>query len=110
MEALKLFKDMVDASVCPDNFTFASVLAACREHSLFYHGREVHGHLIRSRDDFDVVVSNAIMSMYTSVIRTCLCSCIQSLDGSQLAFLEHTNLCVRQTRPCQGSHRCLLSR
>jgi pentatricopeptide repeat protein len=63
-EALKLFKDMVDASVCPDNFTFASVLAACGELSLFRHGRQVHGHLIRSRDDVDVAVRNAIMSMY----------------------------------------------
>ncbi|XP_066317790.1 pentatricopeptide repeat-containing protein At1g15510, chloroplastic-like [Miscanthus floridulus] len=63
---LKLFKDMVDASVCPDNFTFASALAARGELSLFRHGSEVHGHLIRSRDDVDVAASNAIMSMYAS--------------------------------------------
>ncbi|KAJ1279677.1 hypothetical protein BS78_04G172700 [Paspalum vaginatum] len=64
MEALALFKDMVDADVAPDNFTFASALSACGELSLLRHGEQVHGHLIRSRDGADVAVGNAAMSMY----------------------------------------------
>ncbi|XP_062224472.1 pentatricopeptide repeat-containing protein At2g13600-like [Phragmites australis] len=65
MEALMLFKDMVDANVCHDSFTLASALAACAELSLIRHGEQVHGHLIRSREDTDVAVGNAIISMYS---------------------------------------------
>ncbi|CAN6244826.1 unnamed protein product [Urochloa humidicola] len=66
MEALKLFKErLVDANdVSPDNFTLASALAACAELSLIRHGRQVHCRLIRSRQDTDVAVSNAVISMY----------------------------------------------
>ncbi|KAL6634608.1 hypothetical protein ACP70R_027279 [Stipagrostis hirtigluma subsp. patula] len=64
MEALMLLKDMVDTKVCPDNFTFSSALAACAELSLIRHGKQVHGHLIRSREDPDVAVGNAIIGMY----------------------------------------------
>ncbi|KAF8653058.1 hypothetical protein HU200_062497 [Digitaria exilis] len=65
MEALKLFKDMMDAQqVWPDNFTYASTLAACAELSLLRHGGQVHCHLIRNREDTDVTVGNAIIGMY----------------------------------------------
>ncbi|KAK8462444.1 hypothetical protein SEVIR_1G209000v4 [Setaria viridis] len=64
MEALKLIKDMLDTNVRPDNFTHASALAACAELSLIRHGRQVHCHLIRSREDADVAVGNAVISMY----------------------------------------------
>ncbi|WVZ74913.1 hypothetical protein U9M48_023028 [Paspalum notatum var. saurae] len=58
MEALALFKDMVDADVVPpDNFTFASALSACGELSLLRHGEQVHGHLIRSYDQDGVDVA-----------------------------------------------------
>ncbi|RLM80255.1 pentatricopeptide repeat-containing protein [Panicum miliaceum] len=66
IEALMLFKDMLDTDVCPDNFTYASALAACAELSLIRHGSQVHCHLIRSREDSDVAVGNAIISMYAS--------------------------------------------
>ncbi|CAL5021299.1 unnamed protein product [Urochloa decumbens] len=64
-EALKLFKDMVmDANICPDNFTHASALTACAELSLIRHGRQVHCRLIRNRADADVVTGNAVIGMY----------------------------------------------
>lgn len=67
-EALTLFRDMMVAGsgIRPDNFTFASALAACAELSLIRHGKQVHGHLIRrrSRDDADLAVGNAMVSMY----------------------------------------------
>ncbi|OEL15519.1 Pentatricopeptide repeat-containing protein [Dichanthelium oligosanthes] len=64
MEALMLFKDMLDTNVCPDNFTYANALEACAELSLIHHGGQVHCHLIRSREDTDVAVGNAVISMY----------------------------------------------
>ncbi|KAL6899285.1 hypothetical protein ACP4OV_005943 [Aristida adscensionis] len=65
MGALVLFKDMLDdTGVCPDNFTFSSILSACAELSLIRHGEQVHGHLIRTREHADVAVGNAIIGMY----------------------------------------------
>ncbi|XP_039788707.1 pentatricopeptide repeat-containing protein At5g27110-like [Panicum virgatum] len=71
-EALMLFKDMVGANVRPDDFTYASVLAACAELSLIRHGGQVHCRLIRSRGDADVAVGNAVISMYTRCGRMAL--------------------------------------
>ncbi|KAG2651797.1 pentatricopeptide repeat-containing protein At5g16860-like [Panicum virgatum] len=63
-EALMLFKNMLDTDVCPDDFTYASALTACAELSLIRHGGQVHCHLIRCREDTDVAVGNAVISMY----------------------------------------------
>jgi pentatricopeptide repeat protein len=52
------------ANVRPDDFTFATALAACAELSLIRHGKQVHGHLVRSRADSDIAVGNAVVSMY----------------------------------------------
>ncbi|CAD6342521.1 unnamed protein product [Miscanthus lutarioriparius] len=56
----------LDVTAFVGNVILGIALAACGELSLFRHGSEVHGHLIRSRDDADVAASNAIMSMYAS--------------------------------------------
>ncbi|GJN21406.1 hypothetical protein PR202_gb08878 [Eleusine coracana subsp. coracana] len=78
-EALTLFRNMVvDANVRPDEFTFASALAACAELSLIRHGKQVHGHLIRSSrdDDADLAVGNAIVSMYAKCGHMAFAACV----------------------------------
>jgi pentatricopeptide repeat protein len=86
MEALQLFKDMLGTSIRPDNFTHASALAACAELSLIRHGRQVHCHLIRSREDTDVAVCNAIITMYARCGR--MVSAARAFDQ-----LRRPNLC-----------------
>ncbi|EEF42176.1 pentatricopeptide repeat-containing protein, putative [Ricinus communis] len=63
--ALRVFRDMLDVCfVKPDDFTFAGVLAACAGLASIRHGKQIHGHLIRTRQYQDVGVSNALVNMY----------------------------------------------
>ncbi|KAK6941191.1 Pentatricopeptide repeat [Dillenia turbinata] len=63
-KSLILFSTMTEVGARPDNFTFASVLAACAGLALDRHGRQLHAHIIRTRFCQDVGVKNALMNMY----------------------------------------------
>ncbi|GJM85334.1 hypothetical protein PR202_ga01775 [Eleusine coracana subsp. coracana] len=95
-EALTLFRNImaVDANVRPDDFTFASALAACAELSLIRHGKQVHGHLIRSsRDDgADLAVGNAIVSMYAKCGHMALAA--RAFDGLRGPNLRSWNTLI----------------
>ncbi|KAK0598030.1 hypothetical protein LWI29_030880 [Acer saccharum] len=65
-KGLRVFKEMSkDCSVKPDDFTHASVLAACAGLASVLHGKEIHAQLIRARLGQDVGVGNALVNMYT---------------------------------------------
>ncbi|KAK9134343.1 hypothetical protein Syun_013673 [Stephania yunnanensis] len=55
-----------DGLIRIDDFTFASVLAACAGMASIRHGGQVHAHIIRTRvvDLVDVGVDNALVNMY----------------------------------------------
>ncbi|KAL6072290.1 Pentatricopeptide repeat-containing protein [Balamuthia mandrillaris] len=63
-KALALFHQMQQASVAPDAFTFSSVLKACATEKDLEVGKQVHAQLLRQRFLPDVVLSNALISMY----------------------------------------------
>ncbi|KAJ6363138.1 hypothetical protein OIU78_003340 [Salix suchowensis] len=49
-KALQVFKEMLnECRVRPDEFTFASALAACSGLASMCNGKQIHGHLIRTR-------------------------------------------------------------
>ncbi|KAJ6407984.1 hypothetical protein OIU84_011319 [Salix udensis] len=60
-KALQVFKEMLnECRVRPDEFTFASALAACSGLASMCNGKQIHGHLIRTRLYQDVGVGNAL--------------------------------------------------
>ncbi|KAL5541134.1 hypothetical protein UlMin_044381 [Ulmus minor] len=64
-KGLRIFEEMTKKhSVIPDDFTFASVLAACAGLASIQYGKQVHAHLIRTRIYQDVGVGNALVNMY----------------------------------------------
>ncbi|KAK7265221.1 hypothetical protein RJT34_32837 [Clitoria ternatea] len=64
-KCLSFFKEMInECSPRPDDFTFASILSACAWHASIRHGRQIHAYLFRSRQCWDVGVSNALVDMY----------------------------------------------
>ncbi|XP_068640781.1 pentatricopeptide repeat-containing protein At1g15510, chloroplastic-like [Aristolochia californica] len=65
-KALKVFVEMQKGSygLEHDDFTLTSALAACASLASIHYGRQIHGHLIRTRVDLDAGVSNALVNMY----------------------------------------------
>lgn len=62
---MKIFKAMSnDHGVRLDDFTFASILAACAGLASVQHGKQIHAHLIRMRLNQEVGVGNALVNMY----------------------------------------------
>eukprot|EP01018_Ginkgo_biloba_P026298 Gb_06232 [translate_table: standard] len=63
-EAVTLFHRMQKTGVQPDQFTFASVLAACANLTALEHGKDVHQDIIRHGFQSDVFVGSALVDMY----------------------------------------------
>ncbi|PKI64412.1 hypothetical protein CRG98_015197 [Punica granatum] len=69
---LGVFREMLSGSnVRPDDFTFASVIAACAGLASIRHGRQIHAHLIRGNFSWDIGVCNALVNMYAK------CGCLE---------------------------------
>ncbi|KAK9291334.1 hypothetical protein L1049_019279 [Liquidambar formosana] len=67
VEALTLFEQMQEEGILPSAFTFVSVLSACADLALIGRGKQIHGHIVRSRnrsDLFNVFIFNALIDMY----------------------------------------------
>jgi len=63
-EALKLFCQMQQAGVKPNQFIFASVLMACTSLASLQQGKSVHGHIVKFGLLFDVFIGSALIDMY----------------------------------------------
>eukprot|EP01018_Ginkgo_biloba_P008462 Gb_26311 [translate_table: standard] len=63
-EALKLFRQMQVTGMEPNSVTFACVLSTCANLAALHEGKEVHGDVIRSGFQYDIVVGNALVDMY----------------------------------------------
>eukprot|EP01018_Ginkgo_biloba_P027869 Gb_30918 [translate_table: standard] len=63
-ETLRFFCKMQQASIKPNQFTFASVLGACGSLAAMKEGKQVHAHIIKTGLNGDVGVSNALVTMY----------------------------------------------
>eukprot|EP01018_Ginkgo_biloba_P024429 Gb_13303 [translate_table: standard] len=63
-EALRLYHQMQQAGIQPNNFTFPFVLKACAGLSALQEGKEIHYHIVESGIESDVFVAAALIDMY----------------------------------------------
>eukprot|EP01018_Ginkgo_biloba_P007965 Gb_22613 [translate_table: standard] len=75
-EALKLYLQMRQSGMYPNEFTFASVLSACANLAVLQQGKQVHTHIIKAGCESDVSVKSALVTTYSK------CGSIE--DGRQM--------------------------
>lgn len=63
-QAIQLFIQMQHKGITPDEFTFVSILHACKNNSALSEGKLVHYYILQSRFESDVVVCNALIDLY----------------------------------------------
>lgn len=63
--ALKLFEEMQNECVKPDNVTISCILKACGNAKLLSHGKQIHEQIIDSDLESDVVIGNTLVDMYS---------------------------------------------
>jgi pentatricopeptide repeat protein len=63
-QALALYKEMQQAEIKPNEFTFASVLSACASLADIEQGKEVHEEIVRNGFQSDLFVGSALVNMY----------------------------------------------
>lgn len=72
-KALLLFCREYQFGLCPDRFTFSTVLGACADIRAKQAGEQIHGYLVKTgSENLDVIVGNAIIDLYVK------CGCISS--------------------------------
>lgn len=62
--ALLCFREMQEVGLRPDRFSIISILGACSLECLLRYGKEIHGQVIRSRFELDVMVQTSLVDMY----------------------------------------------
>ncbi|KAJ7298871.1 hypothetical protein O6H91_06G075800 [Diphasiastrum complanatum] len=63
-EALQLYEKMKKSCVEPDTYTFTIVMNACADLSALRKGKLIHAFIVESGLESDIVLENAILSMY----------------------------------------------
>lgn len=63
--AIRLFKDMRYCETKPDSVTFVSILCVCGSEAIIEYGRQLHGLLVRCGLQFDPLVANTLVAMYS---------------------------------------------
>ncbi|GKV02382.1 hypothetical protein SLEP1_g14823 [Rubroshorea leprosula] len=61
---LKLFREMQNEGVCPNQFTLSSVLKSCSSLNELNLGKEVHGWIVVNGIVFDSVLGNSLLDLY----------------------------------------------
>ncbi|KAL6962291.1 hypothetical protein U1Q18_037248, partial [Sarracenia purpurea var. burkii] len=69
-EAMTIFWEM-QGETTPSKFTFGTLLAACANIFALEQGRQIHGFVIRNGYEIDVVISGALLDMYSK------CRCVE---------------------------------
>ncbi|CAO2043037.1 unnamed protein product [Urochloa humidicola] len=64
-DALGLFSSMLRAGAAPDQFALGSAVRACAELGDVGLGRQLHAQAIKSEDGGDLIVQNALVTMYS---------------------------------------------
>ncbi|KAA0065508.1 hypothetical protein IC582_030185 [Cucumis melo] len=69
-EALKIFVEMIECGVEPDEVTLASVVSACATISAIKEGQQIHARVVKC-DEFrnDLILGNALLDMYAKCNR-----------------------------------------
>ena len=63
-EAFKLYQQMLQANVKPNNITFMGMLKACGKVGALEQGKVVHRHIIKCTLDTDVLLESNLIDMY----------------------------------------------
>jgi pentatricopeptide repeat protein len=63
-EALRLFHQMQQGGIQPNQFTFASILPACVDLASLKHGKEMHRQIIASGIQSNIFVAIVVLDMY----------------------------------------------
>ncbi|XP_019455083.1 PREDICTED: pentatricopeptide repeat-containing protein At1g06140, mitochondrial-like [Lupinus angustifolius] len=64
LEAMSVFKRMMENSIMPNPVTFSSVILACSGVGSLMKGKSVHGFVIRNMVELDVVNYTSLLDMY----------------------------------------------
>ncbi|KAL4203678.1 hypothetical protein AMTRI_Chr01g129190 [Amborella trichopoda] len=78
-EALRLFREMVEEPIPPNEFSFSCVLRACANLLALEEGKQVHSYIIKEAVNSDVFVGTALVNLYAN------CG---DMESSELAFTE----------------------
>ncbi|RLN07266.1 hypothetical protein C2845_PM11G29240 [Panicum miliaceum] len=62
--ALRLYADMLEVGVEPDNYTFPFVLKACAQLAALQEGRQLQAHIVKLGFQHDEHVQNSLISFY----------------------------------------------
>ncbi|KAK6928027.1 Pentatricopeptide repeat [Dillenia turbinata] len=81
-EAQKLFLQMLEMGVKPDNFTYATVLDTCADLAAVGLGKQIHAQIIKKKMQSDVYICSTLVDMYSK--------CGNMLD-SRLMFEKATD-------------------
>ncbi|XAR50765.1 hypothetical protein NMG60_11005187 [Bertholletia excelsa] len=63
-EGLNFFREMISAGFKPDSITFVSLLPSISESENLYHGKEIHGYILRHGVSWDVFLKSALIDVY----------------------------------------------
>ncbi|KAB1220896.1 hypothetical protein CJ030_MR3G022608 [Morella rubra] len=69
-QAMTIFSEM-QWEARPSVFTFGTLLASCANTFALQHGKQIHGFMIRSGYEMDIVIRGALVDMYSK------CSCLE---------------------------------
>ncbi|WCJ43656.1 Pentatricopeptide repeat (PPR) superfamily protein [Euphorbia peplus] len=69
-DALRLFNDMLNQGIQPDNIGFSSAISACAGIQALYQGRQIHAQTYISGYSQDLSVNNALVTLYARCGRT----------------------------------------
>ncbi|GLT92414.1 hypothetical protein SLE2022_102530 [Rubroshorea leprosula] len=64
-DAVKLYFEMLQSGVVPDQFTFGSIVKSCSGLGDVGLGRQVHSHVLKSELGSHLIAQNALIAMYT---------------------------------------------
>ncbi|KAI5058910.1 hypothetical protein GOP47_0027080 [Adiantum capillus-veneris] len=64
-EVLKLFEEMLENGVKPDELTYVRILNACATNTSLEQGLQLHHDILLSRYELDVYIGNALIDMYS---------------------------------------------
>ncbi|KAI3834958.1 hypothetical protein MKX03_025299 [Papaver bracteatum] len=75
-DAWMLFSEMLSKNVKPDKYTISSVISVCARLASLVHGKVIHSKAIRNGIESDLLVSSALIDMYSK--------CGETLDARKV--------------------------
>ncbi|KAG0474909.1 hypothetical protein HPP92_014595 [Vanilla planifolia] len=93
MKTLELLSELhlnVVDDLAPDFFTMSSSIQACAELASLHHGEMLHGYIVKSGIDADLILSNALIDMYAKSGKIEFSEKIfSSMDQERPQYMEH---------------------